>query len=111
MIYKTPSPKPDHVRVVFELPASLWADQVFLVGDFNRWDPTTLPLTQDRQGVWRAILDLPVGTSYQFCYLIDGQRHTDFHADGWSAYVRDFPKSVIAVSLASILPAPTDDGL
>lgn len=43
MIYKTPSPKPNHVRVTFELPASLWAHQVFLVGDFNGWGPATLP--------------------------------------------------------------------
>jgi 1,4-alpha-glucan branching enzyme len=110
MIYKTPSPKSNHVRIIFELPASLWADQVFLVGDFNGWDPGAIPFAQDRHGVWRAILDLPAETSYEFCYLIDGHWHTDFHADSWSAFAHDFPKSVIEVSMAPSLPAPVEDG-
>ena len=38
MIYKEPLPDGEHVRVTFELPSSLWAERVNLVGDFNDWD-------------------------------------------------------------------------
>jgi hypothetical protein len=82
VITKTVSPKPDYVRVVFELPASLWADHVALVGDFNHWDPAATPFRQGRDGVWRAVVDLCLGNTYEFRYLIDGRWSTDYHADG-----------------------------
>lgn len=82
MIKKLQSPIPGHVRVVFELPSCLWADRVFLSGDFNSWRAEEIQLRQDRNGVWRTMLDLPVGRRYEFRYLIDGEWRTDFHADG-----------------------------
>jgi 1,4-alpha-glucan branching enzyme len=82
MIKKYPSPVPGHVRVVFELPSCIWADRIFLSGDFNNWNAGDIPLRQDRNGVWRAALDLPIGRRYEFRYLIDGEWRTDFHADG-----------------------------
>jgi 1,4-alpha-glucan branching enzyme len=84
MICKTKSPKPNHLRVMFELPACVWADQIYLVGDFNGWDQTATPFAQGRDGVWRVVLDLPTGRTYQFRYLIDGNWQTDYHADGWT---------------------------
>lgn len=83
MIHKLPSSKPGYIRVIFELPACLWADRVFLVGDFNDWDTAVTPFVQGRDGVWRAVLDLPCGREFQFRYLIDGRWQTDYHADGW----------------------------
>jgi len=82
MIHKMPSSQSGQVRVVFELPACVWADQVYLVGDFNGWDEKTIPFQQDRNGVWRAAVDLPVGRQFQFRYLVDGSWRTDYHADG-----------------------------
>lgn len=82
MIKKIQSPIPGHVRVVFELPSCLWADRIFLSGDFNNWRAEEIQLRQDRNGVWRTMLDLPVGRHYEFRYLIDGEWRTDFHADG-----------------------------
>jgi hypothetical protein len=82
MISKSFSPAPGYMRLIFELPACLWADHVFLVGDFNAWDPNATPLRQDRMGAWRAVVDLPIGRRYEFRYLIDGRWCTDFHADG-----------------------------
>jgi hypothetical protein len=82
MIYKTASPRHSRVRVTFELPASLWADRIYVVGDFNDWNATATPLRQERDGVWRAVVDLPVGPHYEFRYLIDGRWSTDLHADG-----------------------------
>jgi hypothetical protein len=84
MIYKTRSPLPGHVRVVFELPSFVWADRIYLVGDFNGWNEQATPMQQDRDGVWRAAVDLRSGAQVQFRYLIDGQWRTDYHADGYS---------------------------
>lgn len=83
MIRKLPSPKDDCVRVIFELPACIWADRIFLVGDFNEWSTLVSPFAQGRDGVWRVTLDLPAGREYQFRYLVDGAWQTDLHADGW----------------------------
>jgi hypothetical protein len=77
MIYKLPSPLADHVRVVFELPANLWADQIQVVGNFQVDGYTTHPLHQTREGCWQAMLDLPVGRVYQYNYLIDGRWQAD----------------------------------
>ena len=84
MIRKLPSPKIDCVRMIFELPACIWADRIFLVGDFNQWSTSITPFVQSRDGVWRATLDLHAGREYQFRYLVDGTWQTDFHADGWA---------------------------
>jgi hypothetical protein len=102
MIYKTSSPKPNHVRVVFELPASLWADQVFLVGDFNGWNPCATAFIQDRNGVWRVALDLPAETRHEFFYWIDGHCHPDAHADGWSTHDEGLPNSIIDATIAPL---------
>lgn len=84
MIHKTRSPLPGHVRVVFELPSFVWADRIYLVGDFNGWNEQATPMQQDRDGVWRTVVDLRSGTEAEFRYLIDGQWRTDYHADGYS---------------------------
>lgn len=81
MIRKYASPIPNHIRVIFELPASLWADQISLVADFNHWNPDTVLFHQERDGVWRAVVDLPICRRFEFRYLIDGAWSTDIHAD------------------------------
>jgi len=94
MIQKMTSPKSNHARVLFELPSSFWADRVFVVGDFNKWSPTT-PLTQARDGAWQALLDLPTGHQYHFRYLADGAWHTEFQADGFAVTSDGLPTSVL----------------
>ncbi len=84
MIRKIAAPTPGYVRVLFELPSCLWADRIFLVGDFNQWNDTATPMHQGRDGVWRATVDLPHGSSYEFRYLIDGKWTSDSHADGFA---------------------------
>ena len=84
MIRKIVAPTPGYVRVLFELPSCLWADRIFLVGDFNQWNDTATPMHQGRDGVWRATVDLPHGSSYEFRYLIDGKWTSDSHADGFA---------------------------
>jgi hypothetical protein len=82
MIQKEPSPQVGCVRVTFEIPASIWANQIYLVGDFNNWDPCASPFQRMPNGVWRVTLDLPARRRYEFRYLIDNHWCTDYHADG-----------------------------
>lgn len=91
MIHKTPAPQANHLRVVFELPASLWADRVYVVGDFNGWQASATPLHQDHEGVWRATVDLPLDANHEFYYWVDGTNHTDFYADDWSKETPNAP--------------------
>jgi 1,4-alpha-glucan branching enzyme len=83
MITKTPSSKPGHVLVTFELPSAIWAEKVTLVGDFNGWNRASHPLRQSRDdSVWRITLELPRGREYQFRYLVnDTDWHNDWQAD------------------------------
>ncbi len=60
-------------RVTFILPNSMWADAVYLVGDFNAWDRSSHRFERDRQGRWTITVDLELGRAYQFRYLRDGQ--------------------------------------
>ena len=84
MVRKTPSRLGGHTQIVFELPASLWADQVCVVGDFHHGHPQRTPLTQTHDGRWQAVLDLPVGQQYHFGYWVNGAWYTDDHADGFA---------------------------
>ena len=59
-------------RVTFVLPDSIWADMIYLVGDFNGWDSRSHPFERDRQGQWFVSLDLELGRAYQFRYLREG---------------------------------------
>ena len=93
MVRKTSSPLAGHTRIVFELPASLWADQVYVVGDFAHGHPQRLPLTQARDGRWQAVLDLPVGHQYHFGYAVNGAWYADDHADGFALSAEGHPLS------------------
>jgi hypothetical protein len=82
MVRTTTSPLAGHVRVLFELPAALWADRVCVMGDFNQWCSTSTPLVQARDGVWRVLLDLPASHRYHFRYLVNGEWCTEFQGGG-----------------------------
>lgn len=99
MIHKTHSPLPNHVRVNFELPSCIWADRIFVVGDFNHWDKAATPLLQDRDGIWRASIDLPLGSRAEFRYLIDNHWQTDSHADGFARSELGTDNSVVNATL------------
>lgn len=57
------------------------AHRVYLLGDFNRWETTALPLRPVENGWWRCQLPLGPGV-YQFRYLVDGQWFLDYAAFG-----------------------------
>jgi hypothetical protein len=49
MIRKQPSSNANKVIVTFEIPGSIWADRIYLVGDFDDWDVHSLPFRYNRQ--------------------------------------------------------------
>jgi hypothetical protein len=77
------TPQGQIARVTFTLPDSLWADTICLVGDLDGWKPSAHPLEHRRDGSWELALDLPVGRTYGFYYLRDGQWMSDSQTDGY----------------------------
>jgi len=106
MIKKMTSSMPGYVCVSFELPSCLWADRIYLVGDFNQWNESANPMRQERDGVWRAVLELPQGARYEFRYLIDGKWMSDSHADGFAPNHYGVSNSIVHTAL----PVPTITG-
>lgn len=57
------------------------ASNVFLAGDFNNWRRGELVMARQKDGYWKAWLELRPG-AYRFRYCADGQWYTDFAAFG-----------------------------
>ena len=73
-------------KVTFRLPAEAApeAETVFLVGDFNDWDPKATPMNRLKNGEFKVTLDLETGRDYSFRYLIEGRNwENDWAADGY----------------------------
>lgn len=86
MIIKEKGSTPDSIKVTFEFPSCIWAESVHLVGDFNDWSPSSLPMTRSAHHGWRVTIELERGKSYQCRYLLDGERWAnDPAADGYVA--------------------------
>jgi 1,4-alpha-glucan branching enzyme len=83
MITKEPLLRERLVRVTFELPSTMWAERVNLVGEFNGWDTTATPMIHHRSDAnWKVTVDLPAGRRYRFRYLVDGREWlNDWRAD------------------------------
>jgi len=82
MITKRPG-APGKVRVTFAMPATLWADCIHVVGDFNGWDQQATPLRLTDAG-WMATVELDAGATYAYRYLVNGSEwHNDWQADGY----------------------------
>lgn len=47
------------------------AEKVFLMGDFNNWDPKAHPMKNDGNGFWTKSLFIPSG-KYEYKFIIDG---------------------------------------
>lgn len=70
-------------RLTFTLPEFIWADRVYLVGDFNAWNRTSHPMRQQTDGRWSITIELPAGPAYEFRYLCDGEWLNDSQADAY----------------------------
>ena len=108
MIHKTRSRLPNHVRIVFELPACVWADKIFLCAEFNDWHETELPMRQERDGVWRITVDLPANKQFAFRYIVDGHWRTDFHADGCRLNRYGSEDSIVITEIPAPVPVPVE---
>jgi 1,4-alpha-glucan branching enzyme len=86
-------------KVTFELaPDQVNGNQVLLLGDFNNWDSEGTQLKKQKNGNYKATLDLPVGNDIQFRYLVDGENWiNDDSADKYvpSGVSADFNSVVI----------------
>ncbi len=72
----------DVYKVTFYTPASLDAEQVFLVGDFNGWSETATPMEALKDGRFKAVVELEAGREFQFRYLVNSDEwHNDWEAD------------------------------
>ncbi|MGC9335167.1 MAG: isoamylase early set domain-containing protein [Anaerolineae bacterium] len=101
MIYKKSTGCDDRVLVTFEIPGSVWAERIHLVGDFNEWDRENLPLRLTRQGNWQIEIELTAGREYRFRYLIDGEGWgNDWHADDHTPGVDGLSDSVVVANIA-----------
>tara|TARA_R110002051_G_scaffold217302_3_gene281301 strand:- start:2979 stop:3275 length:297 start_codon:yes stop_codon:yes gene_type:complete len=74
-------------KVTFTVPAEE-AAKVFVVGDFNDWNPKKGTLRKLKNGTFKGTMDLPKETSYEFRYLIDDSYVNETEADGyqWNEY-------------------------
>jgi 1,4-alpha-glucan branching enzyme len=52
------------------------ANEVFLIGDFNKWDPKTHPMKSDGNGKWVRDVIIPPG-KYEYKFMVDGQWKED----------------------------------
>lgn len=73
------------------------AARVSIVGDFNHWNPTTLPMRRSADGrSWEVEVQLPVGR-YSYAYLIDGALAPDPAAPRGSGDDFGTPNSILMV--------------
>jgi hypothetical protein len=73
------------------------AARVSIVGDFNHWNPTTLPMRRSADGrTWEVEVRLPVGR-YSYAFLIDGSLALDPTAPRGSGDDFGEPNSVLMV--------------
>ncbi|MBX2928288.1 MAG: isoamylase early set domain-containing protein [Saprospiraceae bacterium] len=63
-------------KATFTLPAELApeAKQVLLVGEFNGWNAENgIQMKKQKDGIFKAVVELETGKEFQFRYLVDGQ--------------------------------------
>ncbi len=65
----------DNSRVKFHI-RSTPGKQVYLAGDFNRWDPYMTSLKEEQPGIYSVTLPIKPGR-YGYYFLIDGEPLTD----------------------------------
>jgi len=73
------------------------AKSVFLIGDFNGWQPTAHPMTRMPDGGWVIRMELPHG-HHQYQFLVDGLPTLDPNAMGKVHNERNETVSLIAIS-------------
>ncbi|HTH46025.1 MAG TPA: isoamylase early set domain-containing protein [Candidatus Limnocylindria bacterium] len=73
------------------------AKTVFLVGDFNGWNPESHPMRQAVDKSWQLLLELRHG-HHRYAFLVDGVLMLDPRAQGITRNDRNERVSLIPVS-------------
>ena len=85
-------------RVTFRLPADVQAKTAAICGEFNNWSTQELSMKRLRDGSFSATVSLPVGRSYRFRFLLDGERWENaWEADGYAPNEHGTEDSIIEV--------------
>ncbi len=86
MLKKSYSSTGKYCRVTFRVPADVSAKTASLCGDFNDWDQKAKPMRRLKKGGFSATVSLPAKQSYNFRYLLDGERwENDPEANGYAS--------------------------
>lgn len=73
------------------------ADDVYLIGDFNDWDPWANCMKRQADGAWRLEMLLSHG-HHHYLFLVDGTPVLDPQAYGTARNEKDEKVSLVAVS-------------
>lgn len=73
------------------------AQSVFLVGDFNQWNPKAAPMKRQPDGNWLTQVTLKHG-HHRYLFLVDGAPVLDPRAQGVSRNEKNERVSLLAVS-------------
>ncbi len=58
------------------------AENVFLVGDFNDWQPDAIAFAKNPEGVWKAEIPCQPGGKYAFKYFVNGKHWNEDTSHG-----------------------------
>jgi 1,4-alpha-glucan branching enzyme len=86
--------------VTFSLPkeAANGSEDVKVLGDFNKWDPSKAIAMKSAKGGFEASVNLRPGQEYQFRYLINGEQwENDWQADKYVPSPYGVENSVVVV--------------
>lgn len=85
-------------RVWFYLSEEVDAEAASLVGDFNGWDELVTPMKKKKDGTFYTAITLDTENTYQFRYLLDGERwENDWSADAYAPNEMGTENSVVEV--------------
>ena len=73
------------------------AQNVFLVGDFNDWDPNAYPMKKQPDGAWLIQISLTHG-HHHYQFLVDGKPVLDPKAQGIARNEQNEKVSLLSVS-------------
>lgn len=72
MLKKTPVKKTNKTSVLFQCEPLPEAQQVFLAGEFNGWEPTRTPMKRRKDGAWTVAMRLPNTGRFEYRFVVDG---------------------------------------
>lgn len=73
------------------------AQQVFITGDFNDWDPASHPMKRMPDGAWRIEVPLNHG-HHHYLFLVDSKPMLDPRAQGVARNEKNEKVSLVGVS-------------